>query len=208
MRVLRYAIGLFILVNLAGCCGGFRQIKTTEGVFACPECCPMIKYSGTSITVKGVNLPIPNAPLPIGEVSVEPKVIQQASEVVQILEQHRLSTCHLLISHASVSKAAFAKALEAMQNDETALTQFALIVSTKDGAAIQKFLDFYLLQTQRLKAAEIEPPIKAYKYEVRQVSARSSAEPKYTVTEMSAKSSVEFEEFTSIEVAPLSKLLK
>ena len=194
MRVLRYVVCLFIVIVLAGCfCGGFKQVKTSEGMLACPECCPMIKYSGTSISVKGVNLPIPNAPVSIGEVTVEPKVIQQACEAVQILEQHRIAACQMLPSYATVSKASFAKALEAMQNDETALTQFALIVSTKDGAAIQKFVEFYFSRAQHLKVAAAQPSDKGYKL---------------AGVDILAESSAEHEELSVLTVASLRELLK
>src|SRR4030042_829661 len=155
MFALRFIIGLFLLFNLAGCqCHGFTQVKTSEGMLACPKCCPMIKYSGTSISVKGVNLGIPKTPVIIGEVSFEPKIIQTACDTVQILENHRIFTCQMLPSYATVSRASFAQALEAMQKDETVLTQFALIVASKDGAAIQKFVDYYGPQAKRIKVSE------------------------------------------------------
>ncbi len=155
MRIFYYLTIFFMLLAVSGCpCGGYRNIKTSEGTLAVPSCCPMIKYSGTSISVKGAELPIPNAPVKIGEVTVEPKVLQTASEVVQILEQHRIFTCQMLPSYATVSKARFAKALDAMHKDEAALTQFALIVSTKNGEAIGKFVEVYGPQARRLRKSE------------------------------------------------------
>jgi len=144
MNTPKFVITMIVLINLAGCCtAGFKKIETAEGTFAVPNCCPMIKYSGTSISVTGANLDIPNVPVTIGGVTVKPETIQQASEIVQILEQHRMTTCQLLPSYATVSKEKFVKALEAMQKDATILSQFALVVASKDGSAIQKFVELY-----------------------------------------------------------------
>jgi len=151
MNIPKFVMIIITLINLAGCCTtGFRQIETTEGTLAVPNCCPMIKYSGTSISVKGIDLAIPDVPVKIGEVTVEPKIIQQASEIVQILEQHRMTTCQMLPSYATISKDKFVKALEAMQNDETILTQFALVVASKDGKAIQEYVRLYGPQAKYL----------------------------------------------------------
>lgn len=139
------------LISLAGCCtNGFKQIETKEGTFAVPNCCPMIKYSGTSIAVRGVDIALSNVPVKIGEVTVKPETIQAASEIVQILEQHRMTTCQLLPSYASVSKAKFIKALEAKEKDERVLTQFALVVASKDGKALLAFVKAYGPQTKYL----------------------------------------------------------
>jgi hypothetical protein len=110
----------------------------------------MIKYHGTTISVKGLDLAIPDVPVKIGEVTVEPKTIQQASEIVQILEQHRMSTCRLLPSCATISKVKFAESVEQMQKDEAILTQFALVVASKDGNAIQEFVRLYGPQARYL----------------------------------------------------------
>ena len=189
MHTLKYAITLFTILSLACCCDGFKQIKTPEGTLAVPNCCPMIKYSGTSISVKGVDLAIPNAPVKIGEVTVEPKVIQQACDTVQILEQHRISTCQMLPSYATISKAKFAEALDAMQKDETILTQFALIVSTKNGAAIQKFVESYGPQAQYVKATMGTGKI-------------------YKTKKASAESLAEFKPSKGVTIVPLKELLK
>lgn len=155
MNVRKILIPMMVIINLAGCCtSGFKEIKTAEGTFAVPNCCAMIKYSGTSISVKGIDLAILDVPVKIGEVTVEPKTIQQASEIVQILEQHRMTTCQLLPSYATVSKEKFVTTLEAMQKDETILSQFALVVASKDGSAIQKFVELY--GPQVIHVAKIE----------------------------------------------------
>lgn len=186
MRALRYVIGVFVLLGLAGCCGGFKQIKTSEGMLAVPECCPMVKYSGTSFSVKDIGLPIPNAPIKIGEVTVKPETIQQACDAVQILEQHRISACQVLPSYATISKAKFAEAVDAMQKDEFVLTQFALIVSTKDGAAIQKFVEVYGPQAQHLKTGIVTVTTKG----------------------VSTKSVRESQPLKSVTTVPLEELLK
>ncbi len=187
MRSSKYAVILFVIFGLAGCCcTGFKQIKTSDGTLAVPTCCPMIKYSGTSITVKDIGLAIPHSPVNIGGVTVEPKVIQEACDIVQILEQHRISTCQILPSYATISKSKFSEALDAMQNDETALTQFALVVAAKNGEALQQFVSFYGPQARQLKAG-------AKTGEVKALSVETSAEPKAT---------------KSITVLPLRELLK
>lgn len=159
MNIPKFVMIIIALINLAGCCTtGFKQIETADGKLAVPNCCPMIKYSGTSISVRGIDLAIPDVPVKIGEVTVEPKTIQQASEIVQILEQHRMTTCQMLPSYATVSKDKFVKALEAMQKDEIVLTQFALVVASKDGKAIQEFVRLYGPQAEylALKSAKVK----------------------------------------------------
>jgi len=144
MNVYKVLIAMMFIINLAGCCtDGFKEIKTGEGTFAVPNCSAMIKYSGTSISVKGIDLTIFDVPVKIGEVTIEPKTIQQASEIVQILEHHRMTTCQMLPSYATISKEKFVMAIEAMQKDEAILSQFALVVASKDGSAIQKFVELY-----------------------------------------------------------------
>lgn len=183
MNTPKFVITMIVFINLAGCCtAGFKEIKTAEGTFAVPNCSAMIKYSGTSISVKGIDLPIPNVPVKIGEVTVEPKTIQQASEIVQILEQHRMTTCQLLPSYATVSKEKFVKALEGMQKDETIVSQFALVVASKDGSAIQKFVELY--GPQVILVAKVEKK-----------------------SESTTKSITESEPLKSLTVFPLNELL-
>ncbi len=182
MNIPKFVTIIITLINLAGCCTtGFKQIETTEGTLAVPNCCPMIKYSGTSISVKGIDLAIPDVPVKIGEVTVEPKTIQQASEIVQILEQHRMTTCQMLPSYATISKDKFVKALEAMQKEGTILTQFALVVASKDGKAIQEFVRIYGPQAKYL-------------------ALKSAVEKKF-------KTLNEFEPSYEVAVQPLNKLI-
>jgi len=161
---------LLTFVILTGCpCSGFKQIKTPEGELAVPKCCPMLKYSGTSISVKGVDLPISNVPIRIGEVTVEPKTLQQASETVQILEQHRMSACQLLPSYATISKRKFVEALDAMQKSETIITQYALVVASKDGKAIEEFVRVYY--------GQVKPPLAVREEGLRVFSLKELSHP-------------------------------
>lgn len=155
---------------------------------AVPNCCPMIKYSGTSISVKGVDFAMPNAPVKIGEVTVEPKTIQQASDIVQILEQHRIYTCQMLPSHATVSKDKFVEALEAMRKDEEILTQFALVIASKDGKAIQEF-------------------VRRYGPQARYLSTVIKIDKMYKEMGISADSLAEFEPSKGVAIFPLRELL-
>ncbi len=182
MNIPKFVMIIIALINLAGCCTtGFKQIEMADGKLAVPNCCPMIKYSGTSISVKGIDLAIPDVPVKIGEVTVEPKTIQQASEIVQILEQHRMTTCQMLPSYATISKDKFVKALEAMQKDEIILTQFALVVASKDGKAIQEFVRLYGPQAKYLVLK--------------------------SAVEMEVKTLKEFEPLGEVAVQPLNKLI-
>jgi hypothetical protein len=187
MYILRYAVCLFAIFNLMGCfCTGFRQIKTPEGTFACPKCCPLVIYSGTTVSVKGVDIGIPKNPVKIGEVTVEPKTIQTACDIVQILDQRRVATCELLPSYATISKLKFSEAVDAMREKGEILAQFALVVASKDGAAIQKFVEYYGPQVQRLQAGA-----------------------EFSTKEITVASSTGFEEPSDgIKVVPLKQLMQ
>lgn len=146
-KFVNVSVILLTVITLTGCpCSGFKEIKTPEGKLAVPECCKIVEYSKTSVSVTGVKLSIPKVPVEIGGVTVEPRVITQACEIVQILDQHRMSTCQLLPSYATISRTKFVEALDAMQKSETIITQLALIVASKDGTAIQEFARVYCQQ--------------------------------------------------------------
>ncbi len=215
----KHAIALVTITifSFTGCCGDFKQIQTPEGTLAVPECCPMVKYSGTSVSVTGVDLAIPKVPVKIGGITVEPKLIQEACKAVQILEQHRIFNCQMLPSYATISKAKFAEALDAMQKDEAILMQFALIVSTENGAAILKFVEYYGPQaryaqadmetktTKGIKAA-VEPE------DVEYSKARTDRGPaksyEYKTKDVSTEPLAEFEPSKGITVVPYKDLLQ
>ncbi|MFA4984889.1 MAG: hypothetical protein WC559_06285 [Candidatus Omnitrophota bacterium] len=153
MRAVRCLTALFLVFSLAGCfCRGYNMINTSEGMVACPKCCPLVTYSGTSVSVKGVDLGMSKVPVKIGEITVEPKTIQTAGDIVQALDNRRIALCELLPTYATTSKAKLLEALDAMREKEEILTQFVVIVNSKDGTAIGKFVDYYFPQVQKLNA--------------------------------------------------------
>ncbi len=186
MYALRYAVGLFILLNLAGCCWlnpyGFRTIKTPEGEFACPCCEPMIKYSGTTLTIKTAKF----GKVDIGEVTVGPTMIQQASEIAQVLDLNRISSCQMLPTYATISKAKFSEAADRIQKLQEMLMQLAVIGTMKDSATLEAYIKVYGPQALSLKAGMETSQTKG----------------------ISTKALAEFEPSEGIRVVPLKELLK
>jgi len=123
-----------------------------------PTCEPIVKYSSSSFSVKGIEIPLTDSPLKIGEVVWEPKILQQASVIVQILDNHRLATCQSLPAYASSGRDQFAKRLAEMQDDETRITQLALLLAANYPEAVNKYIEAYSSRAVLLSAQATASP--------------------------------------------------
>ena len=117
-----------------------------------------MKYSSSSFSVKGIEIPLTDSPLKIGEVVWEPKILQQASVIVQILDNHRLATCQSLPAYASSGRDQFAKRLAEMQDDETRITQLALLLAANYPEAVNKYIEAYSSRAVLLSAQATASP--------------------------------------------------
>ncbi|MGZ8406214.1 MAG: hypothetical protein ACXWWB_11160, partial [Nitrospira sp.] len=67
------------------------------GCSSLPDCSPMVKYSESKLDIKGFELPVkPGIDVKIGEMVLEPQVVQKATDITQILDNHRISMCNQL----------------------------------------------------------------------------------------------------------------
>ncbi len=132
---------------LQGCFAGQNpEPKPVDHVIP-PRCDSTVQYSATSISVNGVTLPIPGHPVTIGGVLVQPKTIQQASEIIQIIDINWVHQCKLIPSLASVStKEEMFKIFQGMEQYLMIENQFALTVASNNGGAIQQFVKDYFNQ--------------------------------------------------------------
>jgi len=68
--------------------------------------------------------------------------LQQACEIAQILESHRIRTCELLPALATAgSPEMFQKALGEMLNDNYRLTSLALLITSNDDEGVKMWID-------------------------------------------------------------------
>lgn len=137
----RIVICLLALAVMCGCeITGPRKLTVNGREYYVPRCHPLVKYSGLSVTVKGVNVPLGAQTAQVGEISVDQKQLQTAAAVVQILDNHRIATCENLPSF-TYNEAEFGRALQQMNNDETALSQFA--IAAQDPQALRDWIARY-----------------------------------------------------------------
>ena len=105
-------------------------------------CAPRIAFSKDSISVSGIEIPLPKGlnPLKIGTFEYKPQQIQLASESVQILELHRLTLCELLDELPFDSKQRGDILLKII-DDETRTTQLGLVLTKQGPEAFTSWMD-------------------------------------------------------------------
>lgn len=114
------------------------------GCSSLPDCSPMVRYSESRLDVKGFQLPVkPGVDVKIGEVVWEPQVVQRATDVTQILDNHRISMCNHLKVAKGASKETYEQYLIKFQEDEVKLTQFAVLLANNNPKAVEKWVESY-----------------------------------------------------------------
>lgn len=109
-----------------------------------------IKFQGTDFTIKGVTFKLQpktgetgNVEAGVGEISFATK-FREASDMAIILDNAQFRDAQNLIAAAStMSDAEFNQRLARISDEQQKLDQLALIVSAKDSAALQKWVDNY-----------------------------------------------------------------
>lgn len=114
------------------------------GCSSLPDCSPMVKYSESKLDIKGFELPVkPGIDVKIGEMVLEPQVVQKATDITQILDNHRISMCNQLKAARGVSKETHEKSLLRFQEAEVKLTQLAVLVAGNNPKAVEKWVESY-----------------------------------------------------------------
>lgn len=114
------------------------------GCSSLPDCSPMVKYSESKLVVKGFELPVrPGMDVKIGEMVLEPQVVQRATDLTQILDNHRISMCNNLKAARGVSKETYELSLLRFQEADMKLTQLAILGATNNSKAIERWVESY-----------------------------------------------------------------
>lgn len=155
--MIRIIVPLLTLAALCGCGitgpTGPRKLTVNGKQYYVPRCHPLVQYSGYAVTVKGVNVPIGAKTGGVGEISIEQKQLQTAAAVVQILDNHRIATCENLPSF-TYNEVEFGHALQQMNNDDTALSQFA--IAAQDPQALRDWIARYQPRASVIETRTVE----------------------------------------------------
>ncbi|MBX3334941.1 MAG: hypothetical protein KF876_12515 [Nitrospira sp.] len=104
----------------------------------------MVKYSESRLEVKGFELPVkPGIDVKIAEVVWEPQVVQSATDLTQILDNHRISLCNQLKAARGASKEAYERSLVRFQEADVKLTQLAILVAANNPKAVERWVESY-----------------------------------------------------------------
>lgn len=152
-------VAVFLVCSGSSCCyiRGYTEVTPSDGgpPIEVPCCKALVKYSGTSLNVTGVKIPLGNNPIEISGVTWKPEVIQQASETVQILDNNRMHICQLLPALASSAKRdQFHEDLKQCYDDEQRITQLALLIKMNNPEAVKKWTDAYINRATAIKGSE------------------------------------------------------
>lgn len=121
------ALGAIALVTTS-CC---------PGLFCPDKCKPLVRYSGNSLLIKGIDTKVAGSPVTVGEFDLRRQQIQAASEQVQIIDNHRVAMCRLietLKDDPHRDNAHYNKIVEQYANDLTIISQFAIAAQSGDSA--------------------------------------------------------------------------
>lgn len=121
------ALGAIALVTTSCCPGPF-----------CPDNCkPLVRYSGNSLLIEGLDTTVAGSPVTVGKFDLKRQQIQAASEQVQIIDNHRVAMCKLietLKDDPNRDNAFYNRIVEQYANDLTVISQFAIAAQSGDAA--------------------------------------------------------------------------
>lgn len=146
---------LFLTLCIAGSCNHTMKVPKNGEDYVLPKCEPIVEYSARTFSIKGIDIPISNVPVKIGDVTWDAKLLQQAHVTTQILDMHRMDTCQKLPTYASIGKEELKKALEDMREDEARLTQLALIVASGNQEGVKKWVEAYSPRAYAVATPEV-----------------------------------------------------
>jgi hypothetical protein len=102
------------------------------------------RYSESKLEVRGFQLPVkPGIDVKVGEVSWEPQLVQKATDLTQILDNHRISMCNQLKAASGASKEIHEQSLLRFQEAEVKLTQLAVLVAANNAKAVERWVESY-----------------------------------------------------------------
>jgi len=140
-----------------------EKLQTSHGAVYVPKCSRTINYDGHTLGIKGVEIPIPalgTAPVKVGEVTWDAKVLQTAANVTQALEEQRLQSCGMLKTVASMSEAKFEEQLDRMNRAQAERDQLVLLILANNPDAVKKWIEENPVggrRTRALRPAELKP---------------------------------------------------
>lgn len=115
-----------------------------DGCASLPDCTPMVKYSESRLDVKGFQLPMkPGIDVKVGEVIWEPPLVQKATDLTQILDNHRISMCNQLKAAGGASNEVYEQSLLRFQEAEVKLTQLDVLVAANNPKAVERWVESY-----------------------------------------------------------------
>lgn len=85
----------------------------------------------------------PGIDVKVGEVIWEPQLVQKATDLTQILDNHRISMCNQLKAAGGASKEVHEKSLLRFQEAEVKLTQLAVLVAANNPKAVERWVESY-----------------------------------------------------------------
>src|SRR5262249_85150 len=129
-------------------CFGPKVINRGGRQVPLPDCSPVVQYTGSSFTVKGVSIPVGDN-IKIGEVTWEPKLIQQAAELTQALDNHRMRTCNGLLTSILASDNVFDQILLDYMKAEERLGQLSILLASNKPDAVAKWIDAYAPEQEK-----------------------------------------------------------
>jgi hypothetical protein len=141
-------------------CGGNDYIPPMEdGAFLVPKCKPLIRYSGKSFLVESVSVPGSEGATSVGKIEIKDQQIQQAGEIAQVADIHRMAVCQTLPVAGQLGKEDMRRAIEQMRNDQTVVTQF-YVAAIAGGDALTRFIERYEPRRSAIakEVAKVEGP--------------------------------------------------
>ena len=126
---------LLVAVVLLSACAEKDQRKIAvswaPGYAYVPVCKEMVKYQATGFEIQGVKVSVPSlgGSAEVGGVKVDPKVLNQAYQTTQTLDNFFRGTCPYLASYSG-NKEKFEQTVADMLAAQTKLTQLALSLQT------------------------------------------------------------------------------
>lgn len=152
-------IGIVFLLSSGGCCNKVKPVDSKNSI-TLPDCKALVKYSGSSLSVTGVEIPMPVpqtnlSPIKIGGVTWKPEVLNQASETVQILDNNRITICSYLPALASSGKLEqFHEELKQYMDEANRICQLAILIKLNNPEAVQKWITAYVDRATAIKEAQ------------------------------------------------------
>lgn len=144
-----------IMTLLIGCGRKCDEPIILEGKRVIPRCCAQVSTSGKSVDITGVKLTVPlvkgaQIPIEIGTAKIEPKLIQEVSELVQVVDRHRMDACQSLQAASSTEN--FNQYLSQKQADDFALEALhAILIAKVDAPEFSTNLNAWI-NDQRIRS--------------------------------------------------------